>query len=222
MKSSMPRKSEVDLQVAQQLKNQTDFIYETNQKLQSHGQGLIAMSVLIEKLRTQSDNDKKWLLVSFENLREDILVRCYDMNQRLGNFETSFRDFQKKIDNFYVEFSKKYAFKKDVDLAMEIQSEESDDLSTHVSNRFDYFDNAVSDLRAYVKSQIDSVRQDLTPMIPDEDPIQKALDERFSTLSVDLDGFKTEIARLKKDLSYDQKKFENLYTLIERLQKGAH
>jgi hypothetical protein len=37
---------------------------------------------------------------------------------------------------------------------------------------------------------------------------------------VDFDGLVKEIAILKKAVAYDQKKFENVYTLIERLKAG--
>lgn len=220
MKLSMHNKSEVDLRVAQELKNNTDFIYETNQKLQSHDQGMIALSILIEKLVAQSGSDRKWLLVEFENLREDILNRTYDLNQRVGNLEKPISEFQQQLDDLHELVTKVYATKQSVTDCLGVLSNESSRLYGLISKNKNYFEEAVKQLYIHIQSQVTAVKNDLTPEIPEVDPIQKALDERFAILKVDLDGLKTEIARLKRTLSYDEKKFENIYTLIERLQRG--
>ncbi len=221
MNLSTHKKSEVDLRVAQELKNNRDFIYETNQKLQSHGQGLIGMSMLIEKLRAENDSDKKWLLVSFENLREDILLRVYELNQRLGNVETFLKECQEDLFDLGEAMSKKYASKNDIGMFMHTKTKEIDQLSEKITKNIDYFQEAIKTLKAHVSQEVDGIKRDLTPITPEVDPIQKGLDEGFAIVKKELDGFKTEIAHLKRDVSYDNKRFENVYTLIERLQKGA-
>ena len=50
------------------------------------------------------------------------------------------------------------------------------------------------------------------------------MEEAFQILNVNYSGILKEISLIKKDISYSQKKFENIYTLIERLkeQKDPH
>jgi hypothetical protein len=41
------------------------------------------------------------------------------------------------------------------------------------------------------------------------------MEDKFQDFKVDFDGLVKEIALIKKAVAYDQKKFENVYTLIE-------
>lgn len=56
--------------------------------------------------------------------------------------------------------------------------------------------------------------------MPEIDPVQVKIDEVKKVVKVDLDGVAKEIFLMKKAIVYEQKKIENIYTLIERIKAG--
>ena len=72
-----------------------------------------------------------------------------------------------------------------------------------------------------MSSDLSQAKKELTPVEPEIDPVQQMIDERFNVFKIDFDGLVRELAILKRAVAYDEKKFENIYTLIERL-KGGH
>jgi hypothetical protein len=84
----------------------------------------------------------------------------------------------------------------------------------------DALNQSLQQLQGQTQESLKALKEELTPKPPDIDPIKAQLDERFKVWQVDFDGLIREIVLLKKTIHYDQKKFEHIYTLIERIQAG--
>lgn len=221
MKTSTPRGiSDADLRAAQELKNDRDFKYETNQSIQSLAQGLAALTIKNEKAHSSSHSDRKALLIEFENLRESVLESMKEMDQRLGDVESKLFEVLDSFTDLKEEIVLKNLTKQEFYNAYVKEVKHLDDLEKKVAERGDYFNYALATIKAQFKQDIEVVKKDLTPVIPEVDPVDVKLDERFKVLKVDFDGLVREIAILKRSVAYDQKKFENIYTLIERLKEG--
>ena len=95
-------------------------------------------------------------------------------------------------------------------------------VSNHLKQtlKTDNITQSFGNLQGQLKQDIEKLRKALTPIVPEVDPVDTKLDERFKVFKVDFDGLVKEITLLKKAVFYDQKKFENVYTLIERLKEG--
>lgn len=214
-------RSEVDIRVAQEIKNHLDLIKGNGQQIQSLSDGLISLSLQHEKLRMQTATDRQKLLVEFENLREDILSSMKDMKERLIQAERklfevldAFNDLKEKVA---LEFITQQEFERVLD---PLQNKVLN-LQHNETVRTDYFNMAVEMVRNQFKDQLEKVKEELTPKIPEVDPVKAQIDERFKVWKIDFDGLVKEIAILKKAVHYDQKKFENVYTLIDRLKEGS-
>lgn len=216
----MHKRSEVDLRVAQELKNHQDFIYDTNQALQNLSQNMLSISQLFQKVVNKSESDRKEVLVFFEILKEMVTKKCEELNQRVGNLETNYAALRDSIWDKCEEFTSDFVSKDELIAFTTPKWEELDTLQEDLVTNKNYFNTAVTNLRSYAKDQAETLRKELTPVIPKVDPIKKQLDERLSVFKVDFDGLVREIALLKKAVAYDEKKFENIYTLIERLKAG--
>jgi len=217
---STHKKTEVDLRVAQELKNNQDFIYQTNQSLQSLSQGIISLSLQFEKSKGKLESDHKALQIKFENLEKKVLEECDETGYLIADYAKAIidltEDLTKKFEDVYktltsIEDHKNLACKVE-DQILSIEKKTLIDRS--------YTQSAFILLKAQLDEQNSSIRKDLEPKIPEVDPIQKAFDERFKPIQTDINGFIKEVGLLKKAVTYAEKKFENIYTLIERLKEG--
>lgn len=121
-----------------------------------------------------------------------------------------------KFTEIYKNFLTRDEFIKHV--APEMKKIEKMELETVVQK--DYFNQVVATLRNHVKEQMKELKVELTPEVPEVDPVKEKIDEVMKVFKVDFDGLVREINLLKKAQAYDEKKFENIYTLIERLKAG--
>lgn len=217
MNLSTHKKSEVDLRVAQELKNNQDFIYETNQKLQSLGQGIISLSIQNEKLKTQADKDKKDIQIDVENHMQEVQNALSLSRKRVDKLEDwvaiVLADMQKRLDEFRTQI---------------VHHEVLDEKFMAIGNwmkSFEYsherltglVNSSANLLQGKIESGIEQVRKELTPEDV-VDPIKAEVEELLNCMRVDFEGLVREIAFIKKNVSYNDKKFENIYTLIERLK----
>ncbi len=210
--------SDEDLRAAQAIKEHQDFKQNTNQSLQALSQGIVSLSIQHEKVLANSKSDRKALLIEFENLRESVLSSMHEMDQRLGDVETKLFELLDSFTDLREEVMQKFLTKQEFYDAYVKEVKHLDDLEKRVNQRDDYFNLRFAALGGQFKDQIEVVKKDLTPQVPEVDPIKKQLDERLNIFKIDFDGLVREIALLKRAVSYDQKKFENVYTLIERLK----
>lgn len=212
--------SNADLKVAQDIKNNRDFIYQTNQSLQTLGQGLLSQSTQHEKVLAKSHSDHKELLIAFENFSNDHNTKFNQLNQRLGTLETKLHAVVGNLLTVVKSFDDEYTSKENFSLTISNLTQKVEKLEKDLTIRHDYFAIAIATADQRFNKRIQDVQKELTPIIPEIDPVKKQLDDRFAIFKVDFDGLVREIALLKNAVAYDQKKFENIYTLIERLKEG--
>ncbi len=208
------------MRVAQELKNNRDFIYQTNQALQNLGNGILSLSAQSEKLAAQFGRELKDMEIQFHNLEEKLQSKSAlhmatesllkrDWLQRLDVLE-------EKIDKFSEDFVHQELLQHKLSLLL--------DRINEIENQFDnlrsHVDSSSRLLQGKIQDAVVAVRKDLTPVIPKVDPVKKEIEEKLAAFYVDFAGLVKEIALLKKAVAYDEKKFENVYTLIERLKEG--
>jgi len=209
-------RSEVDLRVAQELKNNQDYIYKTFQEIQALKDGLQTLSYKLELSMAKSWSDVKTVHIEFENLRDEIVSKTNEFNQRVGKVESKVLHLMEAFTLLNEEVKNKYLSIEDFKKTVDQQDESIDSLADALIEKTDYFNIALSTLKAYFQAQLEAAKEELTPVIPKIDPVQLKIDESLKVFKVDFDGLIREIDFLKRENSYDQKKFENIYTLIER------
>lgn len=219
MKTFTPKdRSEVDIRVAQEIKNHKDLLYEAHQKINALNEGVISLSLAHEKSRNEFSRQAQSVLISFENLRESVDDVLKQVGKRLGDAES-------KLFEILDEFNE---LKEEVAIS-HIDKEQFESLFDELENRIvsnhlkqaqknDSLNNYVQNLQQKATEDLRTLREELAPKEPE---IKKEdLEKKFDVWKVDFDGLVKEIAILKKAVAYDQKKFENVYTLIERLKAG--
>lgn len=221
LKTFTPKgKSDQQIKEEQDLINARRFEYDTNQKLQNLSQELVSLSLMHDRLMSKGEGDRKLLLIEFENLQRFVHDCLHKMDQRIGDIETKLCEIRDLFSDFKDEIEADYLTREDFVTRLTPEARKIDLLEKDLINKHEFINLAIYQLKIHVKDQVDSVKNELTPVKPDADPVDQKLDERFKIFKIDFDGLIKEIALLKKAVAYDQKKFENVYTLIERLKEG--
>ena len=217
---STHKRSEVDIRIAQELKNNQDFIYQTNQSLQNLKRDLTYLTDKYKELFGEVGNNRKLIEIEFDNFCDKCNKYLYTMDKRQMDYQSLMSQaFQSLIEKAQSDASN-YASKEEVNMHVGKLSE----WILSIQSTFERANSAVVSSIQYLKnifrSETDSIRKDLAPIVLEEDPIKKEVDRQISSFRVDFEGLVQEISRLKKAVAYDEKKFENVYTLIERLKAG--
>lgn len=219
--STLKQRSEVDVRVAQELKNDRDFKYQISQLVQNTARDLAELKKKQEKDRTDSYSDLKSIEINFQNLRKYVLDSIKEVESKVGDFQSKMIGLMDSFNKLQEDVVLKHLTKQEFYHVYVKEVEQIDSIENRLTQRDDHFNFALETLKGQLRQEIQSVKKELTPEVPEVDPIKQQLDERFKVLKVDFDGLVKEIAILKKAVAYDQKKFENIYTLIERLKEGV-
>jgi len=211
-------RSEVDIRVAQEIKNHQDLMYQTSQQVQALSKGLDALVMRHGEVIAKADSDRKQVLISFENLHQEVLKKLDQFFQRIGDLESKCLELQSHLDFRLDEFQEHFLTKEDHVKATYPHFAKLAVLQEEVGSNYDFFQKAVSDLKAHAADQLEGVRKDI-PSVEEFKPLKKEMEDHFQAFKIDFIGLVKEIALLKKAVGYDQKKFENVYTLIERLKE---
>lgn len=219
MNSSTPKRSEVDLQVAQELKNNRDFIYQTNQSIGNLNKDLTALTLIFGRVQSQSLTDKKAILIEFENFAEGVIEKVTNFSKRLGEMESKFEVLSANVSKNIERMFAVCASKADYDKSTADHGEKISDLQDSLERQSQYFEKAIESVHRIFRSELQSVK-DCIPIETDLQPLQDDLQQRFDAMKVDFEGVARELALIKKALAYGDKKFENIYTLIDRLKES--
>jgi hypothetical protein len=219
---STREKSEVDLRVAQELKNNRDFIYETNQKLQSLSQGMIALSLENDKIIKKYESEKKGLAILVENLEVDM--------------RKTFLETKLMIDEFLLRIESQVTFiRHTVEACPEIFVTKSDsdpvinnilDSILDLTVSFERFSegnaSSLAHVKQYSETKVDELRKELNNQPSEAHALESKINSRLLDMQGNHLGLVGEITQIRKELHYAKKKFENIYTLIERLKVGKN
>ncbi len=222
MNISTHKKSEVDLRVAQELKNNQDFIYQTNQSLQNLSVAIDSLSYKIDRRLNAVENRQSELGIAFENLNKDVVEHFKASKSVIKDIsdyqEKSLDVVSKQIENVRLSTPDKDITTSCFDLIMGMYRELVDEIESvraSISSR-------QIELHGKISDTADNLRKELTPVKPDIDPVEASINEKISNMYVDFAGLKQEIAILKKASYYSEKQFEFMVTQLERLKGSCH
>ena len=209
---------EVDLRVAQELKNNQDFIYQTNQALQRIERQVTSYCNDQSKLRANFEEADLKLKIELENLKNDYLEVSSNTTQELGDFASCMIDLTNEITEKFKQVYEELSTITDLTERCKRLEDSFFNLDKRMEAEKSFVCSSLVLLKGQMDQQIAFLKQELTPKIPEIDPIQKALNERLQPIDINFKGLQKEIEILKKAVSYSEKKFENIYTLIDRLK----
>lgn len=221
MKTSIPRGfSDAELKTLQEMKIDRDFKYQIGQSVQRISEDQKELQSKQDRLAACLYSDHKDVLIEFENLKEAVRDTLLETEQRVGDIETKISKFQQEFNSFRQEIKTAFLTRQEFFDEFVPDVQKLDELQKRVEQRNEFINLLILNIRSQFRQDLESLKQELTPKVPEIDPVKQQLDERFQVFKVDFDGLVREIGLLKQAVTYDQKKFENIYTLIERMKEG--
>ncbi|MFI0477771.1 MAG: hypothetical protein ACH349_01410 [Candidatus Rhabdochlamydia sp.] len=211
--------SQEELKNFQEIKNHKDWMYDIGQQIQSLSQHLVSLSLQHEKVLAQSQSDKKALLISFENLQEKVTNQIDNFFQRIGDIESRCGKMQVEFGDKLFDYFQNFLTKDEHSNSIAFQCKKFNELEEKLKKKNDFLSTELVRMNSCFTNQITSLQKEI-PSIEEFKPLKQEMEEKFQTFKVDFSGLVKELALLKKSVNYDQKKFENIYTLIGRLKEG--
>lgn len=202
----MPKRSEVDIRVTQELKNHQDFIYETNQAIQNLNVKLVNLSLECEKSKAKAQSENKALEIAFEKFTDKILVQMKQFEERISGFEKAVKKYTEQhveeicdLENFKADYSEFIAFANKV----EKRFKDVDEI-TDKNNMYQADWNRL--LIGKIHEEARKLENKIMPKMPDLTPMMQKVDEKLDIMRVDFAGIFKEIDYLKKDVDVIRKK----------------
>ncbi len=209
-----------EIKKAHDEKNERDWKYQISQAVQNLDKRLSEISLSQEKIQSENMTGLKSFLIELENLNEEIHSKVNKFDQRIGDIESKISRALKELTTLSEELNLKFIPKQLFFDELINTISKLEKLEEKLEVRSQTVDGSFTKMKSNFQQDLETIKQELTPKIPEIDPIKQQLDERFNVLQVDFAGLIREIGILKKAVTYDQKKFENIYTLIERMKEG--
>jgi len=210
--------SKEDIAAHQEEKNFVDFIYNTNQTLQSLSQGMVGLSLSYEKNLHCANHNLKLLQIEFENLdkfvRQTVAEVSMDVSDKILGLTHIADEIYEKTEDIYDNFAR-------LDDVASVQLQLEDKISDLEKSQCKYnssHDCSLTQLKGQIKAQIDDLRRLISQ--PDKTHQQCAQDLQIKRNEdlVTIKGLQLEIDRLKKQCDYNQKQFEHVVNQINRLK----
>lgn len=211
---------QVDLRVTQELKNHSDFVDRINRSIQRVSEEVSNLSGNAKDVFAKFQAEKKSLEIIFHGLD----------SKTKGRLE----DFQKSLDEFRVTLKKDIGSIYEAVCSVKNKSDRMDFLESYfakldasqrdLENKFKEIiflvHSQIADFTKMCEAFFEKKKVDFISKIPRVDHLEKMLDNKLKEIDVTQKGMQQEIEIIKKSVQYGEKKFENIYTLLERLKAG--
>lgn len=212
------QRSEIDMRVAQELKNNQDFIYETNQSIQTIGFRLIDLSSNTEKQVTKLQNELKNIQIEFEKLSEKVNDDWCDAVSLIRTLGDVIKKIDNEMQNWQIAVVGNSEKIKEVENELDVIVEDQRNIESNIDRLESLIISMDRTTKNHINASIDVLRNDMKQMIPSFKPLEEHISLKIAEFNTNFEGLMKEIRLLKTSQNYNEKKFENIYTLIHRLQ----
>lgn len=209
---------QIDQRIAQEVKNFKEQIYTMNQDIQMLTAALATLRIdQIQKVAEMQSHCKQ-AQIQLENFVQQIKQDINNCFRLLDGYQTQINEQNKCLHGMLARV--------DQDC---VSKEELSDLDIEITDRLDAIERKVDSLEKEMHFQnclitgkitytASALKDEITASFPSMEPIKFHVDSRTQELATDIAGFRKEIEIMKSRLHYGDKKFENIYTLIDRLK----
>lgn len=217
---STASRTEVEKRVAQELKNNQDFIYSTNQWLQNLTVSFDGLKKEVSDQLAALGSKLKSQDILVENLEERTDVAIKKCSSIVDGFGAKFSQFVQNVAEDLRGFECRYAHAGEHQALTAFAHEKA----KHADQEIDRLEAHINSQIQRIESQVESKLQNLKKEIlnrPSEFPEMKSsLNETLDAYKVDFNGISEKLEKSNKAIFICQKYIEDLYTNLERLKAG--
>jgi hypothetical protein len=209
---------EIDQRVAQEIKNHKEAVYGINLAVQEINRALFVFGKRQEEHKAYVDCKCKQLEIKFDNQEMGITQEQRSCFRILDGYQQQINEQNKSIDRI-VSY---------IDLEC-VDKKQFNHFEAYIGTRLSQLEASLESLQKKLQSEfilihgrmdsaVAQAKQEMKEHIPSLDPLKDYIQARQKECQTDIEGFRREIEILKRTLRYADKKFENVYTLLDRLK----
>lgn len=210
-----------ELVVQQEIKNHNDSIAYSNNSLEEFRQKIKAQSDLSDKSFTLLASKIKQQEIEIENLRKSLSDVSQLLNSHINDmrvvFERNAKHYEEVVSGVEIACRKHVNVAEDIQILRSDQSKMNQLLKQLSLGINDEFDNISRNFLAEMKK----MKQEILNYPSDIHLVKKELEKKMAEKDVDVAGILQEIDHAKRSTYVAEKKIENIYTLIDRMNKKA-
>lgn len=220
LKLSTPKTSEEIASHAKEKEYQA-FIYRTNQVLNRLNEGIVSLGIQHEKMYQKHQSLHNNLSIDFENHISDVGLKIGRAFSVIDDMRSDVADIQNEVRSQLDTSNLQFVNKVDLAKMVEHLAQQQRLLDLSFKSLKNFVESELMKIKSSVDGKIKAASDEIKKEIPKVDPIEERFKSKLNDFYVDFTGLVTEVARIREAVRYGEKKFENIYTLIERLKKGA-
>ena len=220
LKLSTPKTQE-EIKAHAEKKEYQDFVFYTHQTLNKLNEGIVALGIQHEKLFTKHQSLHNNLSIDFENHLSDVGLKIGRAFSVIDDMRSDVADIQNEVRSQLDTSNLQFVNKVDLAKMVEHLAQQQRLLDLSFKSLKNFVESELMKIKSSVDGKIKAASDEIKKEIPKVDPIEERFKSKLNDFYVDFTGLVTEVARIREAVRYGEKKFENIYTLIERLKKGA-
>lgn len=220
LKLSTPKTSEEIASHAKEKEYQA-FIYRTNQVLNRLNEGIVSLGIQHEKMYQKHQSLHNNLSIDFENHISEVGLKIGRAFSCIDDFRSDLGEIQLEVKSQIDTSNREFVTKQDLERMTSYIYQQMKLLDISFKDLKNFVESELMNLKASLDGKIQAGCDEVKKVMPKVDPIEERFKSKLNDFYVDFTGLVTEVARIREAVRYGEKKFENIYTLIERLKKGA-
>jgi len=210
-----------ELVVQQEIINHNDQMLATNLSLNELRNSLFAQKREFDHYKAICNSENLQRTSNFDRLSSIVEKNKSDAMSKMNDILQAFDAANKRLDDFNAlihNFDKTLEHEKEKIIEIIEIIEFHDACFDVISNELKELKSSIAKISADVEN-LNKYKAEMAAKPSEAEKVKKELLEIINTQKIDFSGLMEEIQAYKKDAFIKEKKLENIYTLIERLDK---
>jgi chromosome segregation ATPase len=217
MRSRKDFEKEFELVVKQEIKNYNDTVLATNIALEKCRSSIEELSN--NTMQRFSEQENKFLAqdIALSRIKDSFDKSFIQLGKRIDDLSNQIDQYRKNTEFLIHDIESAYLEKDDFCTVIKEVRADIDDIRSKTIHLKDSLQQGLYRLSGDINSNIEILRREIFDGPSEAEAVKADLSKKLDAASIDFLGLMKEITICKKESFITEKKIENLYTLIERI-----
>jgi len=214
----LQERSEIDMRVAQELKNNRDFIYETNQSIQNLTVALVTLKRDLLDHKADVGRASTSDHIAIELLDKKLQDKHSKLLARMDTYGDLVEACVFNVDDYITSNNESHVSNKTYNANIKNITDSIELLKVELSRTRSLISSECNCVSNECKSSMRSFKQEILDKPSEIQPMQQLLDTRMSEFNGNFSGVRDELANMKHDMFIMEKHIEELFNKFARMK----
>ena len=211
--------SQFDLVVKQEIKNYQDSLYYINQSINEIHKSIDLLKKDVNTVRAMIENNKITQLIDISAISSIQNELSSEIAKLSLNVEESTTYINKRVvEAFNTSIQAFYRSNENKELIYRLE-DSIKNIQKIINDHKEQVANSIDQIYNRCSKEIKSSRNEILSKPSDSELIKKCLEDKLETNKIDSEAVLKEVKILNRAVFTQEKKIENIYTLIKRMQE---